>query len=105
VILSFERNNALDTRDWKIYTLATVGCLVRSGIIVLAIVALATVLVTPDPTDDVSGLLNSAQIHFSLPCNGALVPATDDMRQIAPTQLTTQYDFSHLIDSICVRLC
>jgi len=83
-----------------------VGRVTRVGIVVLAMLALATVLVTPDPTDDVSGLLNRAQIHFSLPCNGALVPALmDELRQLASKQITIQHDSPDLIDSICVRLC
>ena len=82
------------------------GRLVRVGIVVLAVVAIATVLATPDPTDDVSGVLNGAQIHFSLLCIGPLLVTATNLSHYIDSSLNSVHnDPSLLIDAICVRLC
>jgi len=90
----------------KMYTYRTMGRLVWLGMVLLAMIAIATVLVTPDPTDDVSGLLNSAHIHLLPSSNGSLALAVlNHTYRVALPQTSIHQDFSHLIDSICVRLC
>jgi hypothetical protein len=96
----------LTTGESPVYTLPVVGRVTRAGIVVLALIAITTVLVTPDPTDDVSGLLNSAQVHFSFPWQaGYFVSLLIDLHQVAPAQNAVDRDFSSLIDTICARLC
>lgn len=83
------------------------GQVLRVTIIILLVVGVVTVLWTPDPTDDVRGLVRQQRLVFSLGSPSALPhsdvsrasPLYPDSRSPHPV-----HDFQ-LADLICVRLC
>jgi hypothetical protein len=80
----------------------------RVALVVVAIFSIAYVLITPDPTDDVNGVLrpnHSAQRMVSLPLPQSpilvVVAFLLSMRPSATQRLTT----SELLDLVCVCRC
>jgi hypothetical protein len=82
----------------------------RVALIVVAIFSIALVLITPDPTDDVDGVLRpnhtaKAQtiVSLALPQSAILVivPFLLPIRPSATQRLTT----SELLDLVCVCRC
>ena len=84
------------------------GRVQRVILVLLLVVTVATVLVTPDPTDDVQGLLHRPHVQFSLTILslfrlslGFLSSGILSCLQ-APSH-TAQTD--ELMNLLCVRLC
>jgi hypothetical protein len=82
----------------------------RVALVVVAIFSIAYVLISPDPTDDVTGILRpnhspNAQKIVSVPLLQspilAVVPFLLSMRPIAAQRLTTV----ELLDLVCVCRC
>ena len=83
---------------------------VRVALALVAVFSIAYVLISPDPTDDVNGVLRpnhspNAQRIVSLPLSQspilAVVPFLLSMRPIAAQRLTT----AELLDLVCVCRC
>jgi hypothetical protein len=83
-----------------------VGNFVKVTVIVIAVVAVAAILVTPDPKDDVLGVLHKAQLS-ALHLAGAALPLLlfSPIRTMAQPAPTYHPDSSGLLDLVCVRLC
>jgi hypothetical protein len=80
----------------------------KIGIALLALVAVATVLITPDPTDDVQGV-----VHHLAKLQKLAVVASIPIKALAASQIGTivSADFlmnlptASLLDLVCARLC
>lgn len=81
------------------------GTFVKVAVALLIVVSVATILVTPDPTDDVMGVMHQHQVPtvslVSL-IHGVSLPATPSLvSDAAPEELHSP----DLLDLVCVRLC
>lgn len=85
---------------------ASVGNCVKVTVILIIVVAVAAILVTPDPNDDVPGLLHKAQV-YALSLSGVISPLLLGLpvRSVAQPAPSYQPDSSGLLDLVCVRLC
>jgi hypothetical protein len=83
-----------------------VGNFVKVTVIVIAVLAVAAILVTPDPRDDVLGVLHKAQLS-ALHLSGAVLPLLLLSPILTMAQPAPSYhpDSSGLLDLVCVRLC
>jgi thiosulfate reductase cytochrome b subunit len=84
-----------------------VGTFVKVAIALLIVVSVVTILVTPDPTDDVLGVVHQHQmaafhlVFLSL-VYGVALAVTAALRNDATSEELHSPD---LIDLVCVRLC
>jgi len=84
-----------------------VGTFVKLAIGLLVILSVVTILVTPDPTDDVMGVLHQHQaviaplVFLSLIHSVALSVTSALGNDAASEELHS----SELLDLVCVRLC
>jgi hypothetical protein len=84
----------------------SVGNFVKVALILIVVVAVATILVTPDPKDDVPGVLHKAQVYGLSLSSAVLQPlAVSPARAMAHLVPFYQPDSSGLLDLVCVRLC
>jgi hypothetical protein len=80
----------------------------KIGIALLALVAVATVLITPDPTDDVQGVVHHlAKLHklavvASIPIKAL---AASQIGTIVSPDFLTNLPTASLLDLVCARLC
>jgi len=81
--------------------------LAKIGLAIVIVVSVASILITPDPTDDVNGLLQQrhvvkAPVARILPASSETVrPAT---AKFSPRKLRAQAQ-TPLLDLTCVLLC
>lgn len=73
----------------------------------LIIVSVATILITPDPSDDVVGVLHQQHSIVSLPVFVKLVRHTILISFCVPSQDSTAHfaRFSDLLEMVCTHLC
>jgi hypothetical protein len=84
-----------------------VGTFVKAVVGLLIIVSVATILVTPDPTDDVMGVVHQHQILTAQLVFLNLVPGVlMAMSSIGGNDVVAEELHSpDLLDLVCVRLC
>jgi hypothetical protein len=81
--------------------------LAKLGLAIVIVVSLASILITPDPSDDVDGVL---QRHHLVKV--AVAPISARQRE-SPAQVSGELSLlvfprstpSNLLDLVCVRLC
>jgi hypothetical protein len=84
-----------------------VGTFVKVAVALLIVVSVATILVTPDPTDDVIGVVHQHQgpavyLVFLNLIHGITLSVTSLLlSDAAPEELHSP----DLLDLVCVRLC
>ena len=80
------------------------------GLAVILIVSCAAILITPDPTDDVDGVIGQHH-QLTLPNLEATVSAQLDLfvpptpRSLFDITVDPHTCFANLLDLVCVRLC
>jgi hypothetical protein len=84
-----------------------VGTFVKVAIALLIVVSVVTILVTPDPTDDVLGVVHQHQVAtfhlvFLNLVYGVALAVTSALGNDATSEELHSAD---LIDLVCVRLC
>jgi hypothetical protein len=84
-----------------------VGTFVKVAVGLLIIVSVVTILVTPDPTDDVMGVMHQHQVAsfhlvFLNLIHGVALPVTSLLGNDASPEELHSPD---LLDLVCVRLC
>jgi len=80
---------------------------VRALLALLIVASIATILITPDPSDDVLGILHQHHTFASLPVFVKLLRHTLLVPFCAPSH-NSSADFSHpceLLEMVCTHLC
>jgi hypothetical protein len=81
---------------------------VKIGVAVLALLAVATVLITPNPTDDVQGIvhhlgkLQKLAVLASIPLDAL---AGMQVRFLVSPESAANPSAPNLVDLVCARLC
>lgn len=81
--------------------------LAKVGLAIVIVVSVASILITPDPSDDVDGALQrqhfvkATVVPISASQSGSLLPVT---LGFAPVALRRSA-LANLLDLVCVRLC
>jgi len=82
------------------------GQFFRAFVVIVVAVALATVLLTPDPNDDVNGLLHQQHVKFFLALQGLFLQAVESYASVcAADMISSSSRALELVDLNCVRLC
>jgi len=83
-----------------------VGQFLRAFVVIVVAVALATVLLTPDPNDDVSGLLHQQRVKFFLALQSLFLQAVGSYTPVRTADMISSSSRAlELVDWTCVRLC
>ena len=81
--------------------------LAQVGLAIVIVVSVASILITPDPSDDVDGALQGKHLvkvilaPISVSKSQSLLPVTRTFGPVAVQRPT----LSNLLDLVCVRLC
>lgn len=94
----------IDNEVKSVYIGLNVGRSARVILIIVMVSAVATVLVTPDPSDDIQGLLHQPHVQISL---GILCTQTISLNANEPFRpsFSSSSRSSELEDLLCVRIC
>lgn len=79
----------------------------KVAVILLVVVAVATILITPDPSDDVAGVLHAKHSPISFTLFATLLKSLPlpVARVVSRDSLARREMHPDLLDLVCARLC
>jgi hypothetical protein len=83
-----------------------VGTFAKAVLVLLIVLSIATILFTPDPNDDVLGILHQQHVLTAQPVFLSLVQTSVSTESLAVPDASVSVLLSaDLIDLVCNRLC
>ena len=89
------------------YTKTTVGNFLKTAVALLVIVSVATILISPDTTDDVDGVLQHHSLFTAHPVFHAVLGSITrlSLHLFSSDLAIHRLECLNLLDLVCVRLC